>query len=647
MNALARLDPDGPALLRAARFAALKAHSLELLQRFDPNEPRDEDGEWTDGGGDGGSGSGAGTDKPADKPAPNPQVTAVGGDKWNKETAARLEHEYVEAHAALDKIAHDAVGESVNESPDADEDEEPPFAPDSWDTMSGDQQSEAEDAYKEQTYESFLDSEIESWKSENAEDDARAQLAWDFTKGDDEDWAKKALADYRAQRADEGKPPIPYSDKALLNALTVAHDTGNYPISKGTTIDIDSAKLEPDLAANQPSLPGVEGGTPTELTPEMRGGIIEAVSEAFGERADKIDVEPPSYLADSVAEYQSEVWDQWDDDSKFNWVKNNTNIIETAEEDAAQGTVALDKLPAKFDPLQQNASAADYKRTQALARTMSIERAAQVLVGRGLVKDVGKAKSSVAAIDRRLWTAWKQSSTSDSGKLLQVAVAEELGGKLFKHKDLDPDEIIAKADRDRDFKAIGGFNGIKAYVRAKWETTQYLLDQAGLHTLPLYRAINVDGVDNPTYSIAESSPGTWAVNDGNGNTRHFDSKEKADAYVAEEQKANPPEPVEPVKVDIGETFSKLPNISVKRNGAASTTTDVGVANRWDGKSGRVVLRTEVPRTAVVSVPAYGINVQGEHEVVVAGTAWVGWDAWKDHAPTFDVVPLHKNEGIAA
>jgi hypothetical protein len=32
------------------------------------------------------------------------------------------------------------------------------------------------------------------------------------------------------------------------------------------------------------------------------------------------------------------------------------------------------------------------------------------------------------------------------------------------------------------------------------------------------------------------------------------------------------------------------------------------------------------------LPAYGVNIQGEHEVVIAGTAWKGWDAWYGSAP---------------
>jgi hypothetical protein len=50
------------------------------------------------------------------------------------------------------------------------------------------------------------------------------------------------------------------------------------------------------------------------------------------------------------------------------------------------------------------------------------------------------------------------------------------------------------------------------------------------------------------------------------------------------------------------------------------------------------MRMHVPRTAVVSVPAYGLNVHGEREVIVAGTAWVNWDAWYQKAPSHDIVP---------
>ena len=85
---------------------------LTQLRDFDPNQPRDEDGKWTDGGGSGGSGGG---DKPAgDKPegeeALDPNVISVGGDAWNKATARRLEREYQQAKPKIEKIATDEIG---------------------------------------------------------------------------------------------------------------------------------------------------------------------------------------------------------------------------------------------------------------------------------------------------------------------------------------------------------------------------------------------------------------------------------------------------------------------------------------------------------------------------------------------------------
>jgi hypothetical protein len=54
---------------------------------------------------------------------------------------------------------------------------------------------------------------------------------------------------------------------------------------------------------------------------------------------------------------------------------------------------------------------------------------------------------------------------------------------------------------------------------------------------------------------------------------------------------------------------------------------------------RIVLRAELPRTAVLSVPAYGINVHSEREVVVTGGGWKGWDAWSGQSPKFSEVPM--------
>jgi hypothetical protein len=257
--------------------------------------------------------------------------------------------------------------------------------------------------------------------------------------------------------------------------------------------------------------------------------------------------------------------------------------------------MTVDQLPGKFDPLNAT-SGRDYQRTQALARYLSVVRTKQLLKAR----DLGTpSDATVASIDRKLWSQWKGSSTSEDGQLLQVATADELGGRLNLRTAvaIDRDNSINYANHK--FASIGGYAGVKAYVRAKWETTQYLLDKAGIKDLNLYRGIKLD-------------------------------QEKIDKWLASKAMQSAQ------KIE-GHTY--LPTLDVERNGAASTSIDAGVSNGWGHGTNRIVLRAHVPRTAAISVPAFGINVHSEREVVVAGTAWKGWDAWKERAPGFEDVPL--------
>jgi len=632
------------------RHARAKMRALKVLRDFDESKhPRDDHGRWSETGGEGSDSESAAPAGGGEGKAPNPEATRVGGDQWNKETAARLEGEYVAAHAELERIADTAVGgttPSVTPQASDDADEEPSYgSAESWDTMSPGQQEQAEAAYMEKTYDEYYQSEVDNWQSESAPDDARFKVAHDFMSGNELDWARQAIDDWRAQRVEDGEADIPYSTDQILNATKIDHDTGNYPISKGTTIEIDELRLKPDIEAQQ-DLPGIDSGI-TALTSATRASLIAAISEGFNDQAKDIedDLSPPEYLSDSVAEYQSDSWGQMEDEDKYNWVKGNTDIVD-AEKTGATTDAGYDftRLPSKIDPLGKKEDD-NYRMTQSLARYMSTERSAQVLVERGFFKDKQSAKDVVKWVDRDLWQHWKSSSTSTGGKILQVAIAEELGGKLREHEDLKSQQMIALAN-DK-YSAIGGFNGIKAYVRGKWETTQYLLDKSGDQKVNVYRAVSIEPA--PSYTITQDT-GTVAgslykVQGSNGQTQYFDSKEKAEAFKAEREGEFPPEPVELVKSQ-DHVFEKYPAIDVKRNGAASTTTDPGVANKWDGQEDRVVLRAEVPRTAVVSIPAYGINVHKEREVVVAGTAWVGWDAWRKRAPEFSEVPM-QHGGIAA
>jgi hypothetical protein len=174
------------------------------------------------------------------------------------------------------------------------------------------------------------------------------------------------------------------------------------------------------------------------------------------------------------------------------------------------------------------------------------------------------------------------------------------------------------------YAAIGGYEGVKAALRAKWETTQYLLDKADIPVVQAYRGI--------TY--AHKLPGAANVGDFNP---------PASGIVKEsgsQQSVNLAEmPVgASVKISSGKTITKVSAEDLP-SGYAKGTGKWTYAEPKETQS-RIVLRAEVPRTAVVSVPAYGVNVKSEQEVVVVGTGWKGWDAWSGRAPSFEEVPMH-------
>lgn len=488
-----------------------------------------------------------------------------------------------------------------------------PVVPEEWDMMSGDQQSDAESAYMKQTYQDYLDSEIENWYSENSEDDARSVVAERFTEGTESDWAATAIADWITNYEDDKGKPFPFTAENLVEALTVSHDTGNYPAEKGTDIDFDDSKLMPKNYDPSPTLPGIKPPDPSDfLTSADRKSLLRDITDAFDKEWDRVrdHMDPPDYLGDSVKEFQEESWSSMDDKDKFSWAESHTDIIKDAqaeydkwldEQGDKEGETATLDRPATYDPLESGSSRANYKATQALARYLSEKRAAQLIVDRGLAKDEQQIYGRVRQIDRGLWDGWKGSSSSLEGHVLQLATAEELGGR-FRDAGMERDKIIEYADKA--YPSIGGYKGVKAYVRAKWETAQFMLDKAGVHSVSVYRGIDMRRTPTTNAQLEDAIKN---------------------------------------KVQRPSGYTALPTLDIKRNGAQSSSTDRNVSNKWDG-SDRVVLRIEAPRTAVISVPAYGINVHSEHEVVVAGTAWKAWDAWWHEAPTFENVPVTQHTG---
>ena len=310
------------------------------------------------------------------------------------------------------------------------------------------------------------------------------------------------MADHKRStnyRDDEDTPRIPYTTQQLIDAISLEYETGHEG-NGDLTINYDDAKLQepsnlPPPGQGDLPLPGVEPLKPHEqLTQEMRDELDEAINKAFDKEADGKagNMDPPEYLQDSAKEFAQEDWSgNLTDEQKFEWTKNNTSIIadETTEGTEPESqTFTVDKLPEHFDPLNET-SGEDYKRTQAVARVLSVNRAEQVLKARGLPVP---SKTGLQKLDARLWQGWKQSSTNQSGRLLQVATADELGGRLNAKTATDIDAQGVRNAADEDYKNIGGYAGVKAYVRAKWETTQYLLDKAGMHDLTLYRGIRLE-----------------------------------------------------------------------------------------------------------------------------------------------------------
>ena len=599
----------------------------------------------------------------------DPAVTDVGGDEWNKQTAVRLEREYQNVKPELEKIAEAAVTTGVpihpiwaNKEPDEEEQE---YIPQSWGDISGDKQDEIFEDWKDKTAEDFLHDEIQNWQEGgDAMDDTKSQLAYALENmKHSNQYAFDALNELREERREEREQEIPYTNEQLMDAMSFSYETG-YQGEKDVEITWDEDKLGLPKGwiseEQQPTFPGIEPMHPSsKLTQEMRDAVEAKLVKAFNDEAEnKVgDQEPPEYLSENVGEVQDMAWDSKSDKSKLKWAQENGHVETPEKESLADYPPGkLYRMPNKMDPLGERDKTEDYQLTKVLAEKMSIGRAADVMMQRGVFKDRNSALRAAHDFDGRIWKAWKGDSASAIGVALQAATADELGGRFrppsmpmpkvpeifinasgnyaiagktaeltgqdFKTKQeaekhleawleknpLGPEKLrrdYIEMNRDyanQAFGSAGGWDGLKAYIRAKWETSQYLLDKADRPEVDLYRGIMLKdkGREEPTKLPVE----------GYGFPFHF---------------------------------TRLPDVVVHRNGAQSTTTDMNIANSWkgvgaathgfDASKDRVVLRMKVPRTAVLSLPAYGQNVYGEHEVVLAGTAWKKWDAWLGHAPS--------------
>lgn len=598
---------------------------------FDPTEARDDHGRWV-------AGAGGGVVATA---KPDLRVMTNNGDQWNKDTAFRLEQEYSAVRPELDEIARGAEGQEGAYVSSID--------PEEWDQLSGNDQELAQEKFQDQNFESFYQSDVDNWSSEDAPEQAKEQVA------SDDEWKADALNEFLKDRMeDPDAPRIPFDADQLLDAITVRYEAHNmYKNHNEPEFDFDNEKLtKPDtLDEKQLHMPGIEEKDPSALlTPEMRSDIIDALKPAFEKATEHAldHMDAPDDLAEQAKESVGEYWDQMSDENKFKFAKDTLDSLDSNDVDGEEGSGKI-VLPTHWDPLGTDEDNVDYRRTQAVSRYMADTRALQVMQARGITQrgdlsaqesdakyrawksanpdkptsEYVEPKAGVGAVtiddmreaDKTLWGGWKASSTSFEGGLLQLATAEELGGRLNPTQtavsvgvsNAAPDaEKIAAADKikeraNSDFRDIGGYKGVMAAVRAKWETTQYLLDKADTPTVQLYRGLSIPSIIGPKGLLART---------------------------------------EKVKSPTGASYDRMPDLSIQKNGAVSMTTDANVANGWRADSrSHVTVRAEVPRTAILSVPSYGINEHSEHEVVVAGTAWHAWDAWHGNAPRHNDIPI--------
>jgi lambda family phage portal protein len=197
--------------------------------------------------------------------------------------------------------------------------------PGSWDEIGSDNQQSIEEAWMRDTYDEFLQSEVDNWRENgDALDQAKTELV------EKDDWIRDVIADLRTERDDNGKPNFPYTEQQLIEAIDVTYDSGNE--GQGAfevSFDDDKLKEPTDLDKDQMDLPGIDVPDPAlHLTEAMREEITHRLEVKFDKEADDemYRLDPPDYISDSVSEYQTERWSDMSDRERYRWASDHGQI---------------------------------------------------------------------------------------------------------------------------------------------------------------------------------------------------------------------------------------------------------------------------------------------------------------------------------
>lgn len=211
----------------------------------------------------------------------------------------------------------------------------------SWEEMSDDQQSTIFETWKQDTQSEFYDSELENWhESGRALDDAKVQLADEYDS--EVKWANNAVDKWRSEH------PTPLTNKQILDAVEVEYRSTSGDGRNDADFTLDDDKL-----------------TELGLPEDGRDALVKQLSNSFDGRAQDLESEldPPSYIDDSVSELQTDTWDNMRDRDKFRWASDHDALPE-----AEGGSSTLEGADSEeIETLRELAEESDPKAIWAIA----------------------------------------------------------------------------------------------------------------------------------------------------------------------------------------------------------------------------------------------------------------------------------------
>jgi hypothetical protein len=126
------------------------------------------------------------------------------------------------------------------------------YTPESWEEISDYDQERTKDTWMSATREEFAQSEIDNWR-ENGEapDDAKHQLADNYSGTTDDAWASDAVQDFLDEQEEAGEP-VPYTKEQLLASVSMKYETG-WSGEKDPEIEFDDDALKEPSDAPHPT----------------------------------------------------------------------------------------------------------------------------------------------------------------------------------------------------------------------------------------------------------------------------------------------------------------------------------------------------------------------------------------------------------